>query len=757
MSPILWALGLRGAMAQEAPTAPTTGDSASPEVTAPVSAGPTPAEDVQEALASLRRDVLASEAGRVAAERLLDLAAVLLDDTATDGARAKAAADLGATGDLRALPLLRAAALGRVPDVQIAAMDAACDRFGAACVPMAERVIRHEDLEGRVRLAAVSAAERTGADEAGRVLWAVASDRHVFGGVRAAAQASVERSFPAIIAEKGPPTAVSDVLGASVGVLANGFAGGVALAGIGSYGQFNAAGIGGVGGALVGLGTGAMYVQSRPVTRGQGFAYASGVGWGFTTGYLGGVTAVGGSYTRGDREQDVATGLMTVGTLAGAGVGVWAARKNPRPADVIEFDTASYLGASFALSAVDLAYRPDLAERWDWDDCGYYSPYGYGYVPCDRSAYDEARQRRSRAQGAGALGGTAVGMAAGALLAKPWKLDPEDVAFATVAGSEAAFAGFFWPDALGIDDSQLAGTVRLPLHAAIAGALVLAEYEPISFRQSAVGAYGGVMGNAIGAGVPLAAGYDGGREMAAVMVPAGLVGTAAGVALGDRLAPDDRDWLMMGIGIPIAGGETAALVGYSVEKGYLEEEQAAGVTLLATGLVGTGLMAASPWVDVARGDSLVVGTGALWGGYYGVLVPVWLGSSGREEDLLLTGSLTADAFMAGAAVLVGPLDLAPRKTVVPQLGGVTGGTLGALAAAMATGEGAGVAGGAVIGSLVGTGAGIVLVAADSRVADLSIPAPRPVRLPGQWSVAPAPTVLEDGSLGVGLQVNGVGW
>lgn len=755
--------GLSTAWADPSPADPP----AAPEAPVPAPIAPAAAKPTVQELADALRDSDADrvEQGRVrgVVEAILAAADVLVDDRQPLDARIAAAATLGTTGDVRVLPFLRVGAQLRIADLQFACLDAAFPYKDEDAVAIARWIVRDPATDGAVKRAALDHLAEMGQFEGAHGLWELAGDRAVADVYQSEARRLLAERYPDEMATLGAPVNVSDFAGAAVGVLANGFAGGVMLGAVGSYGKFDGAvAIGATGGALIGLGTGLLYVKDHPVTRGEGLAYGSGVGWGYTFGHLGSqslVGAAGHDDWRTPREQerawDARTGAWALGSLGGGVVGVLAARREPGASDVLELDTAAYLGSAFALSAIDLAYRPDLATQWNWNDCPYSYYGGYYAYDCHWEEREKIMWSRSRVRAGVTAGGAALGMGAGLLLARDWKLDPEDALFAGVVGGEAAWVGFFWPAAVGLDDSELSGTVRLPLHASVAGALAFAEWRPVSPLRSGVGAFGAVMGNAIGAGLPIAARKYDEQPVAQTMVPLGIAGTAAGMLAAPWLAPDGDDWAMIGIGTPIVAAETGAITAWLNHRGVVEDRQTPGFALLTSGLAGTGLLVAGKYVDVPYGTSALIGTSALWGSYYGVLVPIAVDSSGDDADLGLTGAIVADVFMAGGAVLVGPGHVRPGDTVVPQIGGVTGATLGALGAALFTDHRQAVAAGAVVGSALGLGTGAVIEAV-GHGSDVHVALPT-LDLPGIWLPSAGPTVLDDGSMGVRVGLTATGW
>lgn len=676
-------------------------------------------------------------------------AVVLLDDRRSDADRAAAAAALARAGDADALPVLRAASRDRRPAVQEAAVTAAAAFADAEAVALVADVAADRQARLATRLLAVETLGVIGQPDAAASLWRLAGDRRVAARVRARAARELEGRYPDALAELGEPRAVSEPLGAAVGVAANGVVAGVALSSVGAWGRFDAApAIGAVGGGAIGASTAGLYAATVPVTTGQGLAYASGVGWGVAYGGLGarailGPAAYGDDAAR-ERHARLDPLFRLVGTVAGASVGAAAVAADPRPLDVVEVDLAGYLGSAVALSIADVAaWHPPPAPRASPD----------GPAPRDTAYWNAWNLRTRRLRAGVTLSGASAGLGAGVALHRQWSLDAHDAFFAAVVGAEAAWVGAYAPAAAGIDDDALKGTVRLPLHAAAIGALAIAEARPVPWEASALGLFGAVAGNALGYGAPLLVGATDEASIARVMIPIGVAGTAGGVAAAPWLDPGLGQWTTAAVGVPIATAN-AVIVGDRLRAaGALSRDQVGGLALTTASIAGVGAVAVGPWADPRPADVLVVGSAAAWGAWYGVLVPMAAAPDLAAEDVRLVGVLTADAFAAGgAAALIAGLE--PGRTLPAQMGGLLGATAGGLGAAMASGAGRDVALGALVGTTAGMLAGGALT---GRVGDAPAWTFRPPRLPGRWTAAVWPTPGADGELGAHARVAVTGW
>lgn len=297
------------------------------------------------------------------------------------------------------------------------------------------------------------------------------------------------------------------------------------------------------------------------------------------------------------------------------------------------------------------------------------------------------------------------------------------------------------------------GVPRLVANGMGAGALLFSELYPVSPKRSFTMGYGVVAGNAIGAGIPRLAQVEDSQPAVAAMLASGVLGGAVGFAVGEHLHPKPGDYALVGIGVPIIVAESAAIGSVLTNRGQLDWRQYPGLILTAGGVGAAGLLAGGYAFDPQPGQVVLVGTAAGWGAWYGALTPIALDLPGDRDDLLLTIVGTADAFMLGAVVLELPaVQLDPRRTLVPQLGGVGGATLGALAVGLATSDRQAIAGGAVVGSVVGIGGGMVVEGVlEKRRAPEALRLPHPhIDLPGVWAVSGAPMPSDDG---MGLQVN----
>ncbi|MCA9490568.1 MAG: HEAT repeat domain-containing protein [Myxococcales bacterium] len=703
------------------------------------------------------QDAAAAQAEVEALAYLVERARILLDDRADPEERERAAAELAATGDVRALPFLRAAAGQTTPTVQEAAVRAALGFEDPEGVSPAQVFLEQRDAPKEPRLAIVDALGEHQTPQAAQVLWDVGANDDVQARIRAAAFDELRESYPSELDGFGTPPPIADAFGALTFVTASGLAGGVLLSSFGVWGQFDAGpALGAIGGSAIGLGSGALYAATRPVTAGDGLALASGVSFGLTYGAWT-TTAVHGAWRYldwPDRDDVVqpAAAWRALGVVGGGAIGLFSVSRNPTAWDVLEVDTATYLGSGIALGAVGLlTYRPPEDDGTTFSS---FTSFGRPRGISARRQYDrEASQRLALAELVGATAGATTGY----LLHDRWQLHWQDGAIASVLAAEGAWAGNWTPPLLAIQDADLKGNIRLPLHLFAAGGLVLGELTEPSYGRSLSTAFGAGVGNALGASIPMVAGYDDARSIATWMVPLGLAGTAAGFVVEPMIAPTPGDAAMIGVTTAITG-TTGMWLGLALDdqEVWIDSGQGTGLGLLTTGLGGLGAYGLSAALDPRVDDVLVVGSASAFGAGYGALIPLALASDPAASTVLY-GTTASELVFAGASVVGVRAGLKPRSVVIPELLGLSGGTLGALVVGLVQDDGQYVAMGALVGGTVGIGVGAlgnVVIANNSQPRSLA-----------RWRPQRAPIVIptfrpEVGSSGETVPTVGVdvlGW
>jgi len=679
----------------------------------------------------------------------------LADDRAPASTRVQAAGVLVEAADERAIPVLRAAVRGREDAVRQGVLEHLESWPHAAVVALLDEAVHDELASQAARATAIRSLGGVGLPSAGHALYVAAGNRSVPAALRRLALTELEAGFPELLAERGPPRTVTDPVGATAGVIGNGVAGGILMSSVGVWGRTDTGVVvGAAGGGVIGAGTAGLYAGLRPLERGQGLLYASNVGWGLTGGVLLSHATFGRSGTppAGDETKaNVSALYRSAGVATGAAIALSRFDEGPTSEDVLSLDTGGWLGTQLALGIAD------LTEVDEPDDC---------WLPYDRPPTDAERcwndtiigneQRRS----AFGLGGLALGLGTAIAAQDAWQPTWQSGLFATAVGAEAGWIGGWLPTALGNDDPD--GNVRTALHAGAAGALLLDHHLPRSPDSSVQVLYGGLVGNSLGAGIPML--FDAPEQtQVGVMLPVGAAGSIAGGFLGDRIELSGGDLSMMGVGTSLAVAE-ASTIGFILDENgvFTGDYQRTGLTLTAGGLAGLGFEALATRTDPDVGDMLFLGSAGAWGATYGVLTPIALDTDGTEADLALVTLLTADAFIAAGGVLVSPavVELSARDTLLPQVCGVGGATLGTLGVSFASDEPPHLATGALVGTTVGfVGGGLLRAALPRRTASTWQP-PVPTalaRLRGDWRMGLSPTVLDDGTSGVTARLDVIGW
>ncbi|MEY3211963.1 MAG: hypothetical protein RIT28_2444, partial [Pseudomonadota bacterium] len=675
--------------------------------------------------------------------RIVADATTLLDETLAPAQRVDAAKDLATLADRRGLPFL-IFAVRRAGDAEVRAqaMRAAGTFDDPAVRQLASEGLENPNLPPVLRIASMDVLLLTPDEALGERLYALAGDREAPEAVRDAALAALNKHYPVLVQLRGEPEALGLTLGAVPGIVANGVAGGVMLSSIGVLGQSDVGVvIGAIGGSLVGVGTGTTYALTRPLTPGQSLAYTLGVASGLNVGVSTGILI--------DAGEEASAALRAVGVGAGAVMGYRRFKKDPTVSDVMEGAISAHLGQQLAFGAHDLLSPEPEFPRGDFDDVEY------------RAWEAEVQDWQQRRVGV-ALGGLVVGGAASALAQDAWDLSVEDALFGGVAGAEGAWIGGWMPVA--VDGDAREGAVRVGWVAGTAAGLALTELRPASAQQSFFTAYGAAAGNALGAGLPMLAGVQKDRVVARVMLPVGVVGTAAGYLAADKLSVEGGDAALLYIGVPILLAHNAALASGLGQLTDMTGDQGLGLFLTGSGVGAAGLVALGAKADPTPSQVALVASAGAWGAWYGVLTPIAFGVDTPNGALMLSGVGLADGLMVATALAQLPaVGLKPRSTLAPQLFAVGGATLGALGVALATDSGQAIAGGALVGASLGFGGGTLFqVARDhdstkDRQALALLPRPDLQRLPGHWSPSMAPTVMEDGAPGValGLTITGL--
>jgi hypothetical protein len=697
-----------------------------------------------------------------AAEDPLVLLGIVLDDRLTTEVRTEALGRVARTGDARMVPFLEAAADRADPALAPAVADAALSLGAPGGPEVVRRVLRVDGLPRVEVERLVGALGETPTPEAGTALWNLASDREVPARIRNLSSHTLLATHGDAIARLGPPPAVPDLLGGSLTLAAGATAGGVTLGAIGGMGDWDAGiPVGAIGGAVTGAGLAGLRLLAHPATTGEGLAAASGVAWGVTAGVWAGNVGYGSAqyvvWPRQDEVRAPRAGLLAVGTMGGATVGWWASRRHPTVVDVLEIDLAGYLAQGMTGGLVKLAFPTPQVETTPFGPTGG-RPTGTvsTFVTTGSTGRFvepfEDQRRGSQRYAAGELLGAAAGLGAGAVLVPRWELGLNDVAFAAVVGTEAAVLGATLPDVVGVDDDQLQGLFWFPSHAGALLGLSMAELLPSDPGRTLATGFGAGVGNALGAGIALAQGYDDERSVSTGAAPGGLLGTALGYAVEPLLDPSAGDAAMIGVSTGIVGTTgTLVGVGLAASGAWADPAQGVGLGLVSTGAAGIASWALVPVVEAEVDEALFVGSAATLGAMYGGLGTYALGGSDATAMFVAAGSEVAVTGLS--AVLVSDAaGFDPRRALVPEVGAVSGATLGALGAALFSGESLDVAAGTVGGATVGLAAGVLVEVVAHPLGSrpvASLPA-----LPAGLRVAPALRRSVDGAPLLSLSVDG---
>lgn len=469
--------------------------------------------------------------------------------------------------------------------------------------------------------------------------------------------------------------------------------------------------------------------------------------WGITAGSLLGEMVVNGT-AESTAQESGAAALRALGAGLDASSGAsQAIRRDADPRDVWEQNLAGVLTTGLGLSTARWAGRQRVTYRESV--AGEPGPVT-GYT------WDAAAPR---AQSGGALAGAAVGLGAAALVREGWQVDGADLGLGATFAVQGAWILGWVPVAA----QQAVPDGAVMLGASVGGlvGLGLAEATSPTGQQVGLSAWGGAVGTSMGAGVPLLAGGEP-HTAAGVMLPTGVLGSIAGGLTAERLDMTGGDRALVGFAVPVAAIEGATIGQWAAARGGLTDRQVAGLSLTLAGATGAVTTAIAPIADPSAGGVGFVASTTAWGAYHGAVVPLALDLPGEASDLLLISTLTADAFLLGGTALVSPLvGLDPRRTLIPQLGGLGGATLGSMTALLFSTDGTAAARGALIGSTVGFVAGGVIEAKRGPPgARASAPSARrrwAPDLPGEWAGVLLPAPTPDGRLGLQGELRVVGW
>jgi hypothetical protein len=696
-------------------------------------------------LEALKASSNASAESLAAAEALVAAATQLADNRLTEAERAAGAVALGGLGDLRSVPFLWMGVRDPSDSVRTAVYTASGAYPGADTLAMGVLGLKTESGATAEAAAALMVAQKS--PEAGEALYVLAESTTISGSARAAANAALIQGYPELLAEKGGPAAVSSREGMLLMAGANAVLGGVSLSTLGHFGQSEAAvPIGAVGGAGIGAGGSVMYSRLHPVTQGQGLAYASATGWGLLGGMLMGNVLVPDSSEASWQKRDrMLAALRTAGVLGGAKLGSLALKADPQWRDVMEVNAGGYFGSQLAIGISDLLNADPRNSRSDWDDS-------------DWDAYADWEDKRWRITSGVALLGAGAGAGLAYTLQNEWQPGPEEIVFSAVSGLQGLALGVEIPVAIN-GEGPFSGSVRLGSHLGAIAGLAYAHKYPVTYDQSALAGWGSGFGHLLGLGVASTAGLFGSEEdVYRVVAPLGAAGFVSGVWVGDGVTLNRDDQSLMGVGTGLGTWNAMAMAGIMADL-EVSGDIAFGLGLTGSALAGLGSAYAATQVDIDRAYTAFVGTAGAWGIFYSGASMIALDADWENYQymsVLLATSDLAAGWAAWAGSESGYID--PKAASIASLGGLTGATLGSLAMFMVTDDATPVTVGAMVGATAGLVGGALLTPKIQKSRKSKEQSKRSLPdLPGDWTVALSPTMLENGEMGAYVGVKGFGW
>ena len=682
-----------------------------------------------------------------AAEALISAATQLADNRLTEAERAAGAAALGGLGDPRSVPFLWMGVRDVSESVRTAVYTASGAYPGADTLAMGVLGLKTESGATAEAAAGLMVAQKS--PEAGEALYTLAESTTISGSARAAANAALIQGYPELLAEKGGPAAVSSREGMLLMAGANAVLGGVSLSTLGHFGQSEAAvPIGAAGGVGIGAGGSVMYSRLHPVTQGQGLAYASGTGWGLLGGVLmGSVLVPDSSEMSWEKRDRMLAALRAAGVLGGAKLGSLALKADPQWRDVMEVNAGGYFGSQLAIGIADLLNPDPMDSRRDWDDS-------------DWDAYEDWEDKRWRITSGVALLGAGAGAGLAYTLQNEWQPGPEEIVFSAVSGFQGLALGMEIPFAINGDEPP-SGSIRLGPHLGAMAGLAYAHKYPVTYDQSVLAAWGTGFGHLLGLGVANTAGWNQSHTQAdfsRVIAPLGAAGFVSGVWVGEGVTLNRDDQFLMGVGTGLGTWNAMAMAGIMTDLD-VDGDIAIGLGLTGSALAGLGSAYAATKIDVDRAYTAFVGTAGAWGIFYSGASMIALDADWEDYQhmsVLLAASDLASGWAAWAGFESGYID--PKAASIASLGGLTGATLGSLAVFMVTDEATPVSVGAMVGATAGMVGGALLTPKIQKSRKSKEQTKRSLPdLPGDWTVALSPTVLENGEMGAYVGVKAFGW
>jgi hypothetical protein len=363
-----------------------------------------------------------------------------------------------------------------------------------------------------------------------------------------------------------------------------------------------------------------------------------------------------------------------LGNMAGTGGALAAARNAPPARTLLRADLATLVAWQAAAGAMDLAALDPQDDR-------------------------QVRASVSLLSGLGAGAGTLA-------LARLQSQGPS-ASLLGLSMTQGAWTGIWAPVMLvdGPEEQQIWGGLRLGLGAGYLGAVALAPMARPDGRSTALQLAGIMGGNALGAGLPLAAGVDPDVQAAAVVAPM-LAAGAAGQIYGALLSRTYEGGPSEAAIVSTVGLWTAwQSIGWGFYGSHagVEDREAAGYGLVAAGLGTTLAMGVGPLLDVTPEGAAMAASGGMWGTWYGGWMGTILDLEPDAHWLLTLG--------ASNAALVGSFaSVHGREPSWLQVGtidgfGAAGGAGGALIGVVASPDPDVVGACSLAGTTVGLGVG----------------------------------------------------
>jgi hypothetical protein len=279
----------------------------------------------------------------------------------------------------------------------------------------------------------------------------------------------------------------------------------------------------------------------------------------------------------------------------------------------------------------------------------------------------------------------------------------------------------------------------------------LVPFGPKTGGELASAALWAGTGTALGRGLPLfLGGREADREATAAMLAGGVLGHAGGVVAAPHYTGSSGEVLLGLGGEAWAGWQAGGWALVAESQGYTDTH-VGGAALAALGLGSAYALGAPLALRPTVGESAAIGSGGLWGTWFGTMAGV-AGSADPDETLILAMGGGDVGLLAGTALAASPWDPDLGEGALIDAGGLLGAVMGTLGAAVVAPDTAGIAAGGLLGGAAGllVGQSVASRQAHDGAAEGRVLLPR-VRLPVH--VALAPWTDEEGGQGLYAQVS----